>query len=287
MKLFDDLLDLLDLFFNEGYIDVYNSVFNGPQFPFWTIVQIVWVVYVLHRSLRLTKPSIRKYMTEFSVGIIMSFAGGELAAYKLHEKTPIAQNPFAPVIFGIVFAIFEVAPFDFIYIIVNRFYYFLGLLQGTNQARFFVYLTRRFEEKDLALIILIVCLDQIAMRGFQSLLHGRQTPMANLNTIFRNVIFCYFFFGVTHKGRFADLIGLYPVEVPALFLCAMMGIFNAFDNFGLKYDDITSNEEEDNEIAQDHKEEIKPKEKTHMLNDETNKRNNKNKRKLKKNFKRH
>ncbi|OHS94671.1 hypothetical protein TRFO_39165 [Tritrichomonas foetus] len=250
-QLQDEFIHLVDLFFEDGYIPIYQSFFKSPQFPFWSIVQIVWSLYVLHRSFRMSPKTPARYAKEFFLGIIMSFASREISSARIHQQaeyshftSPISEHPFLLLIYSFLFIIFEFFPYDLVYLIVNRFYYFVGLLQGTNQARYFVFLTQSLPQSQLPFVVVLSLMDQITERGWSAIMGGRLTPMSSFNTILRNLIFFAFFFGVTRKGKLADVFGLYSIEISSIFLAVFCGFFNAFDNFGEKFDLVDIEEEE-------------------------------------------
>ncbi|KAK8885641.1 hypothetical protein M9Y10_041093 [Tritrichomonas musculus] len=245
--MFENLQHHFDLFFTDGYLIVFDSLFNSPQYYFWSTIQALWVLYVVHRSYRIFPKTYSRYVNQFVLGLLMTFGGREISAMKIGDESPLKLNPYTPIIFGILFILYELTPYDIFYIIINRLFYFLGLLQGSNQARYFVYLSSKLPQ-DIPVVFLCALFDQLTERYLRLLFGGRGTPISDVNTIIRNLIFCCFYFGITNQGMISDLLGLYDIQFPALFLAAITGFFNALDNFGDKYDRMDPEEDEKERI---------------------------------------
>lgn len=259
----DKLLYHINFFFSEGYLIIFDTLFNSPQYYFWSTIQVLWVLYVLHRSYRIFPKTYSRYVNQFVLGLLMTFGGREISAMKIGVESPLRQYPFTSIIFGVLFILYELAPYDIFYTIINRFYYFLGLLQGSNQARFFVYLSNKLSD-NVSVIFLCALFDQLTERYLRSIFGGRGTPISDVNTIIRNLIFYSFYYGITHEGAISDFFGLYDIQFPALFLASIAGFFNSLDNFGNKYDRMDPNEDEEE------RKKIEEKNKRFMNNKEVN-----------------
>jgi hypothetical protein len=85
---------------------VYAYIFGSNQHPFWTVVQIVWSVYVVERSVRVKRPRrgkarrLLKWLGRFALSFAIAFWGGETDALFLGRKSPLFAKR-APSLFSL------------------------------------------------------------------------------------------------------------------------------------------------------------------------------------------
>jgi hypothetical protein len=219
-------------FVGGGYIPIYRLIFRPAQFPIWSTVQAFWCCRIVHASMRNQPRSTSNLIRQFLLSAAMTFGPRELYARCFEHPSPLYGDYRLFLVFLGIFALIHVIPYDIFYKITSFFvvHYFLGLLQGFNQARFFA-LILRLEKNDSPLMLLIAVSlligDQVIEVLGRILTRGEVTHMSNGANIFRTVIFSTAFWMATHRSRFSRYIGKWNVQVAGLVLGFALGIANA------------------------------------------------------------
>ena len=233
-------------FLKEGYKDVYKPIFGSPQFPFWFGVQAMWACYVVHRSCRLKPRGVLNWIKKLILAFAVTFAPRELMAMVMRKASPIAHNPVSVGVFGAIFFVVSLCPYDVAYKVINFCYPVLGLLQGYNQTRLFTLILRaKLNLNNVQLVPLAIgfaVLDQVIEFFFRPLFGGVETNMSSPKSIFMTGISMLVFWLGTHENPYTSTIGIYPIQVSALVLGLVLGVFNGVAVF-------SNSEEEDAEIA--------------------------------------
>lgn len=215
-----------------GFKDVYKLVFGSPQFPFWFTIQAIWSCYAVRLSLMKKAQTGALVWKQLISSALLTFLPRELFAFLFHKLSPILHNPSIIGIFFAVFALFAYSPMDIFYKITSVLYYFVGLMQGLNQARLFSLIVRSTKNYNslqmVAVAILFVVLDQMLEILLRTLLtKGEETKVSNRLTIFRTAIISLLFWLITHKNPLSKYIGVYQIYIPALIYSFVLGLLNS------------------------------------------------------------
>jgi len=216
---------------NGGYKEVYTLVFGMPQYPFWFIIQAIWCGFVIRRSYRETVTTFQRKVIQVLISLIMIFSSRELLALLLHKASPITHYPAQAGIASAITILIQWSPFDLVYKILNLLYYFIGMLQGFNQARLFTLVLRNTKAmpvyQSLGISILMTVFEYAFEIITRKMFSGKETKMSKGSTIFRTTLFCVVFFLATHVTPLTKYIGYYQVQLPALALAFALGAFNS------------------------------------------------------------
>lgn len=227
---FGDLKKLWILFLGGGYKEVYLSLFNwGTQYPFWHVIQVIWCLYVVHRSYRRKGKTFLSLFIRFFVGGIMTFAGREIVNISVLNYSPIQEYKSTWISYIIIYLLYEFTPYELFFLIVNRFYHVLGLFQGINQMRFLVFIlsTIPLTPRGITFTFLFPVIDLIAEIGWRRVVGGDPTPMSNLTTILRTEIISGILILLITKTSLTPYIGMHDVCIPALIASVVQGAWNA------------------------------------------------------------
>lgn len=185
-------------------ITVYKLVFGTAPFPFWTVVQILWSVYVVQHSYHFKKRTSLQILYELVVSFIMVFATREMAAICFDKPSPIAHHPLSIVIFLFVFSLFE------LFNLSSKLHqtgidFAIQFLQSFNQLRLFTLFLRTVHLFDgvplLAISLILSSLDQILEFIFRYSFKGNETGGSNWKTISSLYIFFSIYWFCVHIIR--------------------------------------------------------------------------------------
>ena len=219
-------------FKNGGFKDIYKLIFGSPQFPFWFTIQAIWSCYVVCLSTMKQRRTIMLWIKQLIISAMLTFLPRELFAFIFHKLSPILHNPSRIGIYLVVFMLLTYSPMDIFYKITNVLYYFIGLMQGLNQARLFSLIirsTRNYNSFQMVSIaILFVIMDQLLEIITRLLVtKGEETKVSNRLTIFRTGIISLLFWLITHNNPLTKYIGLYQIYIPALIYSFVLGLLNS------------------------------------------------------------
>ena len=215
-----------------GYRDVYQLLFGSAQFPFWSTVQAVWACFLIKRSYEKKETSsMFSKIYQYFISFIITFGTREILAVFLHKLSPLIHYPKQFLIFNTIFILINFFPFSLVHKLINIFYYFLGMLQGINQARLFTLVIRNTKNmpiyQSLLISFFVINFDYINEIISRKLFKGFKTNISHFIVIFRTILFSLIFYLVTTKNMFNQYLGFYQVHLPALALCFVLGAFGS------------------------------------------------------------
>ena len=143
---------------NAIFDTLYELLFKEPQYPFFTLVQMIWSLYQI-RSYFFTDPTLKekKILSIIQAGFAI-FLPRYLASFFFRIRAPLSRNPEQMYSFLYILCLFYLTPHDlFMKILSNRYILFiLALIQGINETRFLQMGYRNSKYSDFQIIFLIL-----------------------------------------------------------------------------------------------------------------------------------
>jgi hypothetical protein len=210
---------------------VYTYIFNSNQYPFWTVVQVVWSVYVVERSVRVKRPRRGKarcllnWLGRFALSFAVAFLGGEAYAQFLGGESPLFVRREPLVIFVVTFGLVTLTPFGSDSQLFNIFGFAIALLQAGNQVRFYRVAFNGMKKWPVHQTIPIAygfsALDMVIEGFFRPLVGGEETPLSNGAVIYRGFLLALVHWLFTHDNQFTRWIGLCKTKSKPLSLLVL------------------------------------------------------------------
>ena len=131
------MFDIILSYFNAILESIYLSLFKVPQYPFFTLIQMIWCVYQV-RILYFDQK--RKEIKILSIlkAILAIFLPRYIVSVFYRIQSPLSRSPQQIYSFLLILCIFYLTPHNLtMKILSNRIVFFiLAFLQGVNETRF-------------------------------------------------------------------------------------------------------------------------------------------------------
>lgn len=215
-----------------GKNDLFNLVYKTSQYPYFSMIQIIWSCYVVYHETKCFKKSFTLCVKQFFIAFFMSFLPRHLFALMIHVPPPLQRNPDLFVEFSISFLVIVILSCGKL---VEIFSFILSFLQGVNTARFYSTIVRNLSdlpEFEGNPYIILPCLSILVLDHMLNFIVGRKlfkfgySSMSNLMSSFRILVITLIFWACTNKNYFTKYVGFFVGKWPSLIYAAILGIYS-------------------------------------------------------------